>query len=267
MTSLFFPDSSGGTVSSMYDSSGDILFVGDIPVSVNGHIVFGFTDLVLYTVSNDLVNDSMPATTTDLIVAPKFDLILSEDAQTCTVRDRWFITKDIVAFPIYEIASWPWVLSHDIVSLWEHPRFDSRTVWLDPTPISEKTSGSWAKNAAGRLSAVTRLIRRASSGTLGMGSVSLSVRALTVALGLGLYLLVAGAMLWSTLAASWYNTGLGDGVSLAVLEVVLFGLTYCSVRAIVICLLESVLTWMLSIARSSCSSPGTTRTCQAFPDI
>ena len=106
-TALFFGGTIKGGISSMYRTSGGVFFVNDVPVSVNGRIVFGFTDLVLYTVSNDLVNDSMPATTTDVMVAPNFDLVLREDAHACTVPDKWFITKDIIALPVYEIAAWP----------------------------------------------------------------------------------------------------------------------------------------------------------------
>ena len=267
ITTLFYGGTTKDGVSSIYDTSGDIFFVANIPVSVNGRIVFGFTDLVLYTVDNDLVNDSMPATTTDLIVAPKYDLILWEDAQMCTFSDRWFITKDIIALPVYEVAVWPWDLSN-VVSLWQDPRLDYRTVLLDSDPVpAETASASLGKNAAGRLSGVTRLVRQGSKGTLGMWSVRLAVRALTLALGLGLYLLVVGAMLWSTLAASWYYTGIGDGVSLAALEAAILGWNYFSVSAIVICSVKSMLTWRPSVACSSRILFGTKRTYRLYRSI
>lgn len=255
ITTLFLPGTDKDAVSSMYDTSGDNFFVGDIPVSVSGRIVFGFTDLVLYTVSNDLVNDTIPATTTDLIVAPEFDLVLWEDAPACRVPERWFITKDIIAVPVFEIAVWPWVLPN-AAPVWEDPRVGSWTTCLDSAPLpAEMASGSWAKNAAGQLSAVTRHLRQASTGTIGIWSVSLAIRALTVTFGLGLCLLVLGAMLWSTLTTSWYNTGLGNGISLAALEVAEFGLNYFSVRAIraVTCSTEPVLIRLPSAARPPCN--------------
>ncbi|KAI0733090.1 hypothetical protein C8Q72DRAFT_40852 [Fomitopsis betulina] len=222
ITPLFFSSTTKDTVSSIYDSSTDI---SGTPVSANGRIIHSFTDLLLYTVDIDLVNDTVPATTTDLIVAPKYDLILWEDAPMCTVSERWFITRDIIALPVYEIAVWPWVLPNS-ASVWKGPHLGSWTTWLDPAPLlAEKASGPWAKNMADQLSAVTRCLRQRSNSAIGTWSIS---RALTLVFGLGLYLLVVGVMLWSTLATSWYNTGLGNGVSLAALEVAQFGLNYFS---------------------------------------
>lgn len=223
ITPLFFSSTTKDTVSSIYDPSTGI---SGTPVSVNGPIIYSFTDL-----PPDLVNDTVPATTTDLIVAPKYDLILWEDAPMCTVSERWFITRDIIALPVYEIAVWPWVLPNS-APVWKGLHLGSWTTWLDPAPLpAENTSGPWAKNVAGQLSAVTRCLRQRSNSAIGTWSIS---RALTLVFGLGLYLLVVGIMLWSTLATSWYNTGLGNGVSLAALEVAQFGLNYFSVSAIVV---------------------------------
>ncbi|KZT68881.1 hypothetical protein DAEQUDRAFT_304766 [Daedalea quercina L-15889] len=197
-----------------HESSNNIAFVND--TSPDGYTVLGFTDLVIHMVLNDLNGTGVyeqPATTTDIIVAPKYELILWKDAQMCTIPARWLTTKDLIVAPAFELAIW---VPPNTCLLCERPR-------PKPFLLGRAPAQVWW-NTDTRKAAVTRLLRL--KGTLGIRAVGLITRVISLALGYGIYLLVVGAMLWSALTTSWYNTGIGYGVSLAVLGIANVGLSF-----------------------------------------
>ncbi|KAH9835172.1 uncharacterized protein C8Q71DRAFT_764515 [Rhodofomes roseus] len=207
----------GGNIAPMSatEASDQIAFVNDTS-SVHGYTVYGFTDLVLHLVNDVPDNIGAPkvlATTTDIIVAPKYELMLWE-APMCTVCPGEFLTKNLFDAPAPELVVYV-------------PPNTCLLSDLHPLPASTDAMPH-ALKAPRRLgylgTMLLRLLRL--SGALGTPKVSLTVGATAHLSGYGLYLLVVGAMLWSTLTTSWYNIGIGCGVPLAVLEGARIGLNF-----------------------------------------
>ncbi|TFY67114.1 hypothetical protein EVJ58_g1847 [Rhodofomes roseus] len=204
---------------SVLEASDQIAFVNDTS-SVHGYTVYGFTDLVLHLVNDLPDNTSAPevlATTTDIIVAPKYELMLWE-APMCTICPGEFMTKNLLDAPAPELVVYV-------------PPNTCRLSDLRPLSASLDTQAALGSLKASRRlgylgTVLLRVLRLSGSGTLGTPKVSLTVGAAAHLPGYGLYLLVVGAMLWSTLTTSWYNIGIGCGVPLAVLEGTRIGLDF-----------------------------------------
>ncbi|KAH9836372.1 uncharacterized protein C8Q71DRAFT_762163 [Rhodofomes roseus] len=206
---------------SVLEASDQIAFVNDTS-SVHGYTVYGLTDLVLHLVNDDPDNTGAPgpkvlATTTDIIIAPKYELMLWE-APMCTICPGEFMTKNLLDAPAPELVVYV-------------PPNTCRLSDLRPLSASLDTQAALGSLKASRRlgylgTVLLRVLRLSGSGTLGTPKVSLTVGAAAHLPGYGLYLLVVGAMLWSTLTTSWYNIGIGCGVPLAVLEGTRIGLDF-----------------------------------------
>lgn len=206
---LFF---GGGIVPiTTLEMSDNLAFVNDIS-SVHGYTVYGFTDLVLHLVREDPDNTGIleqPATTTDIIVAPKYELILWSEAQMPPIPEAVLTTKALIV----------WVPQNACL-LCEAPR--PQSILLDAAPRVPELEASYRKDVPA--TGLLRLLRL--SGVFGIRRVNLALGTAAQVSGHGLNLLVVGAMLWSVLTTSWYNTGIGCGVPLAVLGAAQIGLNF-----------------------------------------
>ncbi|KAH9933932.1 uncharacterized protein B0H18DRAFT_982826, partial [Fomitopsis serialis] len=161
------------------------LFFGDVRqprlrqrhLSVHGYTVYGFTDLVLHLVREDPDNTGIleqSATTTDIIVAPKYELILWSDAHLSPIPEPSLMTKDLIVAPAFELAVW---VPQNTCLICEAPRPQAQPVLLDAAPRVPE---------------------------LELHIVGLTLGTAAQVSGHGLFSL-------SVITTSWYNTGIGCG--------------------------------------------------------